>query len=1858
MLISITAQLTKANQPPMLTLLQQQGTELGAYNRISILNPTDEAEIGAITNEWKNNLITLVNRGQAKHVKIINNVFQFDPSVPIIPSNPNSKLINVSSLVEKASIREIIDYLKPLGIVFSNEERLINAFEEINEEGEIEEDFEAIQELRENLGNIFSGLSSPLTSSGASVNLYSRNTSETASRMRKIVELENKYGDRIKNASSHIHGKVEYDITEGNTLTLVANSVLSTLAHLNPATVPYSRNSLTVAAQTIKVKAGEAHALPVYRSIGLKEDKSGETGAKTNKLEVPEILAEKIRTIQEGFSPLPPAADKNTVLNVALGIWEPLSNGVGKVTYEKSESALLNYLEDEILASVVGMRELSYIKNYETNIQKLRYFEGIVGPKNNSLVENYLKDSKETNKIYEEFKTTQKSPTLDAFMLKNKDAFTKSIKSYVAESGERLKEDLIYNHLIRLDDKGGVYVTGLDALVINAGTTNKTSYIKDFQLEGILEDLVLRQIIGNNEIFKILLGDPAFYSDLLKRVGGAPGPKTLGSTDLDSIAFFGKDAIAKGYVSETGIINGLTIEEPIFINKTVLGDLTEELQKAYEAPIDMSDGSIFVLPEVYRFLEGMTNQWGFEKETMYHRLMDSKTPEGKEFESIYGGTLSPSKPQYYGPALKEGQNVVSAFLKMAVFPIDDSMSVINGVKYKNIDTILKFMRENNTGFLVLPSAQKVGGVDPKQGILPKINEIIYQATGEIVFIPGKKGKVDPRAFTGFDIKYFGAQLKTGAEAKKSTATATQARVQMYTDLYENGQVSEYMFPNPTRRAEVESILSDYTETLNLLTTKSTKKLLQDLKIPYVQDELTGEWGYKMSKGSYEQILKVLEASGSDNSLGEQIMEGIEYFKTLDEFKFEHFVAGPRIEKMLASHMEGKVTRSKYKGAGLILASNLGYEFSETQNEDGTTTIADKRLKLGVNPETNAYELEVFLPHYFEEFFGKDFLITDEGIIDPVTKEVYPGSKGLLSMIGIRIPTDGLHSIDVIRVKGFLPQIMGPRVVVPELLVRKAGSDFDVDKLTTYFQSYKVIKGKLVREQMRTVEEYFNQKLKQSESGLYTEEELLEFEESVESAEDILARREAIKNKNAAVISNTIERLTNEEYKKYHDQYGAISFETWLSENPTTVADVNTTGALQNHIMDVMAKLIQLPERKNALMSPVNTDTAAKVSKELLEAHNLTGNRYKIPTLSNKDAVEEVDENGKKLPKKTIPLADSLGIGEVSRVQYAYWEGKSVTAIAAVFSTFKIKAQIAGLQLAPNLFGTVDGSSVFVKYNFAETENFDKNAPVELGRIRDLNLVEEDRVHITSINSESVNTAVDTVNTPYLHILNMGIRNASAGLSLINIGVPLKSVSALFNQPIVKIFTHELNISKGRVFKAFNEPVYEGEVVSNAIKAIYDSGEVSVKEGTDPTFFTYEQLMEMIKIPLEDMTPVQRGYQLQILQDFRGYTALGNIVTSLMSTQSFDTKPPRGKVDIMLRNKMYQDMLNKKQFINAEKITESSKFFIAELKKFTLETPKILQDLSESNNYGELYESVMEMAMNEILLPDVFMSYDDKLDSLERVDQLFTTMLFQRTPVKGSSVGDQAQRLLYGKASLSQQLLEIAENPSHPLYENFYIHHLRPIIQTAPMMNRIGKTVLAPDYVQAQVRGLSELDQAMLNEAFKEIQKHDIETGGRLAEDIIDTALLQAGVLTSPFSFLDTVSGESFAKKAKSILDAYNGDSNNIGVVGESDSNQRPKNVLSMMVATGLLKAVVAKDSSSKRKTHMFTQKYTKLNEASADGKAQFAMEMFRIDHIQGFADVIHKLNLVGRTDATFLNFTDAIFDLSRTTEHPIKTNCP
>jgi len=62
---------------------------------------------------------------------------------------------------------------------------------------------------------------------------------------------------------------------------------------------------------------------------------------------------------------------------------------------------------------------------------------------------------------------------------------------------------------------------------------------------------------------------------------------------------------------------------------------------------------------------------------------------------------------------------------------------------------------------------------------------------------------------------------------------------------------------------------------------------------------------------------------------------------------------------------------------------------------------------------------------------------------------------ILEGVGFRIPTQKQNSIDSFVIKRFLPEEFGDAVVIPSALVKKVGSDFDIDKLNVYLKNVDV-----------------------------------------------------------------------------------------------------------------------------------------------------------------------------------------------------------------------------------------------------------------------------------------------------------------------------------------------------------------------------------------------------------------------------------------------------------------------------------------------------------------------------------------------------------------------------------------------------------------------------------------------------------------------------------------------------------------------------------------------------------------------------------------------------------------------------------
>lgn len=118
------------------------------------------------------------------------------------------------------------------------------------------------------------------------------------------------------------------------------------------------------------------------------------------------------------------------------------------------------------------------------------------------------------------------------------------------------------------------------------------------------------------------------------------------------------------------------------------------------------------------------------------------------------------------------------------------------------------------------------------------------------------------------------------------------------------------------------------------------------------------------------------------------------------------------------------------------------------------------LKKGDNGEDKEISaMEVYLPHIYKKAINKERAkrklpsITDEALMKYLNEH-----PELLEGLGFRIPTQATSSLEFFVVKGFLPESFGSAIVVPSDITTKAGSDFDVDKLSTYLNNWRLGKN--------------------------------------------------------------------------------------------------------------------------------------------------------------------------------------------------------------------------------------------------------------------------------------------------------------------------------------------------------------------------------------------------------------------------------------------------------------------------------------------------------------------------------------------------------------------------------------------------------------------------------------------------------------------------------------------------------------------------------------------------------------------------------------------------------------------------------
>jgi hypothetical protein len=504
------------------------------------------------------------------------------------------------------------------------------------------------------------------------------------------------------------------------------------------------------------------------------------------------------------------------------------------------------------------------------------------------------------------------------------------------------------------------------------------------------------------------------------------------------------DALVKEYTKRFG-------------DKAKAEDLAKIALKEY-TKMKIGDGQGHISFETYRILKELEGNWLPEQEELYKKLAKGEEVSVEDIIHYF----PPYKLQYCGAIETTGLPLVS-FHKFSLAPI------IPGVAKKGtpLYDLNEKMIAENMDYVVFESGSKVGHLGNGDDIIAEDGNIIKD-------VPFTKNVI----FTEF----LKNQTEVNSEFKGKSIFSTQMRKLILDNLYENGMINspnEEDVVSPLVKRYLNNV-ADYTELVKL-------ELLEEIGF----DE-TPDGGYKpRDKESIGKLLSLVRNNlENEESYSDEM---INFIDALDSGELLHDLSlhpeALKIEKLLLSLINKRVIKQKVKGEPLVQVSSAFYENNLTESPNfRNATDADKKKWIGSNllptyhkmadGKTAAMKVMIALQGDYAnllnlEYNGQiigDIKTLNRAIKDDEWLDVNDGAnRKAITLVGVRIPVQGLNSMEFMEVYEFLPAQAGNIIIPPAEIVAKSGGDFDIDKLTIFMTNIDM-DGKLKERTYKNTEE--------------------------------------------------------------------------------------------------------------------------------------------------------------------------------------------------------------------------------------------------------------------------------------------------------------------------------------------------------------------------------------------------------------------------------------------------------------------------------------------------------------------------------------------------------------------------------------------------------------------------------------------------------------------------------------------------------------------------------------------------------------------------------------------------------------------
>ena len=634
----------------------------------------------------------------------------------------------------------------------------------------------------------------------------------------------------------------------------------------------------------------------------------------------------------------------------------------------------------------------------------------------------------------------------------NKKAIDTAVSLFVNRKTKTFKDTLERYDIIEKTEKANIW------------KVNNLSFAKG---DGVREDVLNRNLtaltfnfmVNNIELHKLLYSDPYQYKDELKRIKSFSSPRQAIISNSKNMNQALDRVWNKGY--EIGDIANTNFTQDYFRTVTMadinaVGELSDYIDDSYEE----SDGAGIIMFKGYRNFRIRASDWTDANERQYkYDMAWEKEDKGLDLSQEERNMLEKGNPKVKSTytAIKpivsgskaNGQSYNDVVLdKFALYPL--SYRIIketNKLGDKTTSNTLKLyekMQNEDIDYSIFKSGRKVGSQELHSVYNEKgdFNDAKY-ADGAIVNVPfgimAVQSEVPSKAE---DLVTRGSQV-----TKLVTMDFMEAGVPIDYEPGKdiNDRYEEWIGLNDTQKKSKSPLYREIKNNqllLQELMENGYQTLLKQMGLTENEDGTFNVDKTKMGDTLRKEILK--------REVNDNIADALAGF--LDgHVVLEATPAYQQIRNILYSIADREVISPKISGGLKVQIPSSFFEQNRKISKDGKNYTSD--VLDFYKDEDGKRVCEIMVSRWFksdktDQELLDEWYTTDDNGKKTLTKE---GAK-VLSGIGFRIPTQKQNSIDSFIIKQFLPEEFGDNVVIPSALVKKAGSDFDIDKLSMYLKN--------------------------------------------------------------------------------------------------------------------------------------------------------------------------------------------------------------------------------------------------------------------------------------------------------------------------------------------------------------------------------------------------------------------------------------------------------------------------------------------------------------------------------------------------------------------------------------------------------------------------------------------------------------------------------------------------------------------------------------------------------------------------------------------------------------------------------------